>query len=305
MRTFVIRRILWIVPTLLGILLLVSLMLEIIPGDPVSIMLAETASSELRITVTKRLGLDKPFINRYVNYLFSIMRGDLGRSFLRGEEVSTLIKGAFPATVELAVAATFLTVVIGLPLGVVSALRPHSALDAASQLISMVGISMPAFWIGLLLIYLFAYRWGLLPLGGKNGLLSLVLPALSISLASLGFIVRIVRARMLEILNREFITAARAKGLREYVVIWKHGLRNAALPILTVLSLQLGRLLGGAVVTEIVFSWPGMGRLVVNAILERDYPLVQGSVLIFGFAFVCINLLIDISYSFMDPRVRY
>lgn len=305
MRTFIVHRVLWIVPTLLGILLLISLMLEIIPGDPVSIMLAETASSELRTAVTKRLGLDRPFIDRYAKYLISVTRGDLGRSFLRGEEVSTLIKGAFPATVELAAAATFLTVMIGIPLGIISALHPRSAPDVVSQLVSMVGVSMPAFWIGLLLIYLFSYRWGLLPLGGRNGPCNLVLPALSISLASVGFIVRIVRARMLEILSREFITAARAKGLSEYVVIWKHGLRNAALPVLTVLSLQLGRLLGGAVVTEIVFSWPGMGRLVVNAILERDYPLVQGSVLVFGFAFVCINLLIDISYSFMDPRIRY
>jgi len=292
------------VPTLLGIIFLISLMLEIIPGDPVSVMLAETASNELRIAVTRRLGLDKPFFYRYAQYLLSVAKGNLGRSFLKGEEVSTLIRAALPATAQLAAAATFLTVLIGIPVGVFSALYPRSVFDMVSQLVSMVGLSMPAFWIGLLLIYVFSYRWGFLPLGGRNGVSGLVLPAFSISLASAGFIVRIARARMLEILSREFITTARAKGLKEYVVVCKHGLRNAALPVLTVLSLQLGRLLGGAVVTEIVFSWPGMGRLVVNAILERDYPLVQGCVLVFGFAFVCINIMIDITYSLMDPRVR-
>jgi len=177
--------------------------------------------------------------------------------------------------------------------------------DFFAQMISLIGVSMPAFWIGLLLIYAFAYRLGLFPLGGRSGVTSLILPACSLSMSSVGFLMRIVRVSMLEVMSKEFITTARSKGLSEATVVWKHGLRNATIPIITVLGLQFGRLLGGAVVTEVVFSWPGMGRLIVEGILDRDYPLVQGAILVFGFVFVVINLLIDISYSIVDPRVRY
>jgi len=280
-------------------------MLEIIPGDPVLLMLSETASREMKEAVRHQLGLDKPFMQRYFNYLGKIMQGDLGRSFLKGQKVAKLVGNAFPATAELAAASLFVMMLVGLPIGVLSALFPQSKVDFFAQMISLIGVSMPAFWIGLLLIYAFAYRLGLFPLGGRSGVTSLILPACSLSMSSVGFLMRIVRVSMLEVMSKEFITTARSKGLSEATVVWKHGLRNATIPIITVLGLQFGRLLGGAVVTEVVFSWPGMGRLIVEGILDRDYPLVQGAILVFGFVFVVINLLIDISYSIVDPRVRY
>jgi len=289
----------------LGLVFVVSLMLEIIPGDPVLLMLSETASREMKEAVRHQLGLDKPFMQRYFNYLGKIMQGDLGRSFLKGQKVAKLVGNAFPATAELAAASLFVMMLVGLPIGVLSALFPQSKVDFFAQMISLIGVSMPAFWIGLLLIYAFAYRLGLLPLGGRSGVTSLILPACSLSMSSVGFLMRIVRVSMLEVMSKEFITTARSKGLSEATVVWKHGLRNATIPIITVLGLQFGRLLGGAVVTEVVFSWPGMGRLIVEGILDRDYPLVQGAILVFGFVFVVINLLIDISYSIVDPRVRY
>lgn len=290
---------------MLSLVFVVSLMLEIIPGDPVLLMLSETATREMKEAVRHQLGLDKPFMQRYFNYLCKIMRGDLGRSFLKGEKVAKLVGNAFPATAELAAASLLVMMLIGLPIGVLSALFPRSKVDFFAQMISLVGVSMPAFWIGLLLIYAFAYRLGLFPLGGRSGVTSLILPACSLSMSSVGFLMRIVRASMLEVMSKEFITTARSKGLSEVTVVWKHGLRNATIPIITVLGLQFGRLLGGAVVTEVVFSWPGMGRLIVEGILDRDYPLVQGAILVFGFVFVLINLLIDIFYSIVDPRVRY
>ena len=290
---------------MLGLVFVVSLMLEIIPGDPVLLMLSETASREMKEAVRHQLGLDKPFMQRYFNYLGKIMQGDLGRSFLKGQKVAKLVGNAFPATAELAAASLFVMMLVGLPIGVLSALFPQSKVDFFAQMISLIGVSMPAFWIGLLLIYAFAYRLGLFPLGGRSGVTSLILPACSLSISSVGFLMRIVRVSMLEVMSKEFITTARSKGLSEATVVWKHGLRNATIPIITVLGLQFGRLLGGAVVTEVVFSWPGMGRLIVEGILDRDYPLVQGAILVFGFVFVVINLLIDISYSIVDPRVRY
>lgn len=302
---YLIRRLLWLVPTILGIVLIISLMLEVIPGDPVLMMLSETASNEMRVAVRHQLGLDKTFSQRFGIYVWRLVHGNLGRSFMRGEKVSKLIGKTFSATVQLTLGSLFLMLLIGVPLGVLSALYPRSKFDFMTQGISLVGVSMPAFWIGLVLIYLFAYLAGLFPLGGKGGAVGLILPAFSLSLSSIGFIIRTIRANMLEVMGMEYITTARSKGILESTVIWKHAFRNAILPVLTVIGLQFGRLLGGAVVTEVVFSWPGMGRLIVNAINTRDYPLVQGAILVFGLAFVCLNLLIDVSYTLLDPRVKY
>lgn len=284
---------------------MISLMLEVIPGDPVLMMLSETASEQMREVVRHHLGLDKPFFQRFGIYVWRAFHADLGRSFLRGQKVSHLIGKTLPATVQLTFAAGLFMLSIGVPLGVLSAVHPGSKIDLLTQGLSLVGVSMPAFWAGLLLIYFLAYHAGLFPLGGKRGIVSLILPAFSLSLPSLGFIIRVMRSNMIEVKDMEYITTARSKGLSERFVLWKHAFKNAILPVVTLLSLQFGRLLGGAVVTEIVFSWPGMGRLIVNAVNTRDYPLVQGAILVFGLIFTCLNVLVDISYTFLDPRIKY
>lgn len=302
---YLIRRLLWFVPTILGIVLIISLMLEMIPGDPVLMMLSETASTEMRVAVRHQLGLDKTFPQRFGIYVWRLVHGDLGRSFMRGERVTKLIGKTFPATVQLTLGSLVFMLLIGVPIGVLCGLYPRSKFDFMAQGISLVGVSMPAFWIGLLLIYFFAYLARLFPLGGKGGIASLILPAFSLSLSSIGFITRTIRANLLEVMGMEYVTTARSKGLLESTVIWKHALRNAILPVFTVIGLQFGRLLGGAVVTEVVFSWPGMGRLIVDAVNTRDYPLVQGAIVVFGLSVLCLNLLIDVSYTLLDPRIRY
>lgn len=305
MSSFLLRRLAGIIPTALALVFVVSLMLEIIPGDPVQLMMSETATASMKAAVRAQLGLNRPFLQRYVDYVFNALHGDLGRSFLQNVPVSSLVAGAFPATAELAAGAIVIMVLLGLPLGVISALKPNSVFDAFAQALSLVGISMPAFWIGLLLIYAFAFTLPVFPLGGRTGFLSLILPAFSLSLSSVGFLVRIIRANMLETMEQDYILTARSKGARESSVIVRHAFRNAALPVLTVLGLQFGALLGGAVVTEVVFSWPGMGRLIVNAILQRDYPVVQGAVLIFGLIFMALNVVTDMSYAILNPTIRY
>ena len=279
------------------------LTLELIPGDPVTLMLGEHATPDAVRALREHLGVDKPLLVRYGDYLGRLARGDLGRSIQQNRPVAEELADAWPPTVILTAAALLLAAVVGVPAGVLSALRPNSVFDAVARLSSLFGLSMPVFWTGLVLIVVFSLWLGWFPVGGTGSPRHLVLPAVTLALPSIAIIARMTRSSVLEVLREDYVRTARAKGVRERGVVLKHALRNAVIPILTLLGLQAGQLMGGAVLTETVFSWPGLGRLMVKAIFARDYILLQGAVLVFALAFVVINLLVDLSYGLFDPRI--
>lgn len=300
---YLLRRSLQAVPVVLGVIFAVMLTIELIPGDPVTLMLGEHATQESVAAVREALGLDKPLLVRYVQYIGNLLHGDLGRSLRERRQVSEELADVWPATLELTMAALVIAVICGVLAGIVSAVWPNSLFDSVMRLTSLFGLSMPVFWTGLTLIVFFSLWLNWLPVGGSGSLRHLIMPAVTLSLPSLAMVARMTRSSVLEVLREDYIRTARAKGVREQVVILKHGLRNACIPIVTLLGLQVGQLLGGAVLTETVFAWPGMGRLIVRAIFARDYILLQGAILVFALAFVLINLLVDISYAMFDPRV--
>jgi peptide/nickel transport system permease protein/oligopeptide transport system permease protein len=301
--TFLIRRLLLAVPVLLGVVFVVMLTVELIPGDAVALMLGEHATKEAVAKLRDYLGLDKPLLVRYVEYVGRLARGDLGRSIQQNRPVVDELADAWPATVQLTIAALLIAAGVGVAAGVVSAVWPNSAFDAAARLGSLFGLSMPVFWTGLVLIVVFALWLPWLPVGGVGSPAHLVLPAVTLSLPSVAMVARMTRSSVLEVLREDYVRTARAKGVTERLVVAKHALRNAAIPILTLLGLQAGQLMGGAVLTETVFAWPGLGRLMVKAIFARDYVLLQGAVLVFALAFVVINLAVDIAYGALDPRI--
>ncbi len=303
MLIFVLRRLLLTVPVLLGVLFVVMLTMDLIPGDPVQLMLGDAASKENVARFREHLGLDRPLVVRYVRYIGHVMTGDLGRSIQQNRPVVDELGDAWPATLQLTVAALLLAAVVGVATGIVSAIWPNSLFDALSRLSSLFGLSMPVFWTGLVLIVVFAFWLPLLPVGGVGSPSHLVLPAVTLALPSIAMIARMTRSSVLEVLREDYVRTARAKGVGERLVVAKHALRNAAIPILTLVGLQAGQLMGGAVLTETVFAWPGLGRLMVKAIFARDYILLQGAVLIFAMVFVVINLIVDLSYGMLDPRV--
>jgi peptide/nickel transport system permease protein/oligopeptide transport system permease protein len=303
MLLFILRRLLLAVPAVLGVIFAVMLTIELIPGDPVTLMLGEHATQESVAQVREALGLDKPLLVRYAQYIGNLFRLDLGRSIREGRAVSAELADVWPATLELTAAALFIAVLFGILAGVISAVWPNSLFDGVVRLLSLFGLSMPVFWTGLTLIVLFSLWLNWLPVGGSGSWRHLVLPAVTLALPSLAMVSRMTRSSVLEVLREDYIRTARAKGVREQMVVVKHGLRNAFIPIVTLLGLQVGQLLGGAVLTETVFAWPGMGRLIVRAIFARDYILLQGAILLFALAFVVINLLVDLSYAAIDPRV--
>jgi len=303
MLTFIARRLLLTIPVLLGVLLVVMLTLDLIPGDPVALMLGDAATKENVAKFRDHLGLDRPLVVRYVRYLGQVVSGDLGRSIQQNRPVAEELAEAWPATLQLTVAALVLAALVGVATGIVSAVWPNSLFDALSRLSSLFGLSMPVFWTGLVLIVVFAFWLPWMPVGGIGSPAHLVLPAVTLALPSIAMVARMTRSSVLEVLREDYVRTARAKGVRERLVVVKHALRNAAIPILTLLGLQAGQLMGGAVLTETVFAWPGLGRLMVKAIFARDYILLQGAVLLFALAFVVINLIVDLSYGALDPRV--
>ncbi len=303
MLIFVLRRLLLTIPVLLGVLFVVMLTMDLIPGDPVALMLGDAGTKENIARFREHLGLDRPLPVRYVRYLGQVATGDLGRSIQQSRPVVDELADAWPATLQLATVALALAAVVGIATGVVSAVWPNSFFDALSRLSSLFGLSMPVFWTGLVLIVVFAFWLPWLPVGGVGSPAHLVLPAVTLALPSIAMIARMTRSSVLEVLREDYVRTARAKGVGERLVVAKHALRNAAIPILTLVGLQAGQLMGGAVLTETVFAWPGLGRLMVKAIFARDYVLLQGAVLIFAMAFVVINLVVDLSYGMLDPRV--
>ncbi|MDC4204859.1 MAG: ABC transporter permease [Candidatus Manganitrophus sp.] len=305
MARFLIRRLLWSGPVLLGVLTLVFFLIHLIPGDPIDVMLGERAAEADRAALREALHLDDPILTQYGRFLAGVARGDLGRSLTSQRPVAGLILARYPATLQLAAAALLIALLIALPLGILSAVRPRTAVDAGGLLFSLFGVSMPTFWLGPLLIILFSLKLDWLPVSGRHGIASLVLPALTLGLGMSAILVRMTRSSLLEIFPKEFVLTARAKGLPERRVILRHALRNALIPLLTVVGLQIGALLTGSIITETIFSWPGLGRLTIQAIQGRDYPLVQGCILAIALTYLLVNLLIDLLYAAVDPRVQY
>jgi peptide/nickel transport system permease protein len=301
--TFLVRRLLLAVLVLLGVVFVVMLTIDLLPGDVVTLMLGEHATKDAVATLRDHLGLDKPFLVRYLDYVGRVARGDLGRSIQQNRPVAAELADAWPATLELTIAALAIASLIGIAVGVGSAVRPNSFFDALARLGSLFGLSMPIFWTGLVLIVVFSLWLNWLPVGGAGSLSHLVLPAITLALPSVAMIARMTRSAVLDVLREDYVRTARAKGVGELWVLGRHALRNAFIPIITLLGLQSGQLMGGAVLTETVFAWPGLGRLIVKAIFARDYILLQGAVLIFALAFVIVNLIVDLCYGLLDPRI--
>lgn len=313
MIAFIIRRLLATVPVLFTVALLVFLMLRLTPGDPAAIMAGENATAAQIAEIRSKLGLDQPLLVQFAIWLGKVLQGDLGESFFFKMPVATLITQRIGPTIALATTTMTITVLVAVPLGVLAAWRHGSLLDRFVMGFSVLGFSVPVFVLGYILIYVFAIQLGWFPVQGYKPLAAgfgpflsqLALPSCALAVIYIALVSRITRASLLEVLGEDHVRTARAKGLRESVVLLRHGLRNAAVPIVTVIGLGIALLIGGVVVTESVFNIPGLGRLTVDAVLGRDYPTIQGVILVFSFAYVLINLVIDIIYTFLDPRIRY
>jgi peptide/nickel transport system permease protein len=324
MLAYTAKRLALLVPLLFGIVVVVFGLMQIIPGDPAVVLLGQDATPEAVAQLRHALGLDRPLVVQLTRYIGSLFRGDLGDSIFRGEPVVTAIGSRLPATVEVAVVALGFAVLAGMVLGVLAAVKRGSAIDVVSMLFAQLGVSMPVFWLGILLMFWFAVQLNWLPAVGRgdplvsataaaltgrpdalfDSLRHLALPALTLGLYSAAIMSRLVRASMLEMLNQDFVRTALAKGLPGWLLVLKHALRNALLPVVSVIGLRFGELLGGAVLTESIFGWPGLGQLAVTAISQRDFPLVQGVVLVFAFMFALVNLAVDLVNAGLDPRIR-
>lgn len=302
---YVVRRLLLAVPVLIGVSILVFAIIRFIPGDPARAIAGVHASPEYIEQVRRELLLDEGLHVQYFVYLTNLLQGDLGRSTFTRRPVTVELAERFPNTLILASTAMVIAIIIGMSAGIVSATKRYSLFDNASMLAALLGVAAPVFWLGIMFQLLFSVNLGWFPSGGIGTWRHLVLPALTLGLATTALIARITRSSMLDVLGQDYITTARSKGLVEKVVVYKHALKNALIPVVTVMGLQFGTLLGGAVLTETVFSWPGVGRLMVDSILARDYPVVQGAVLLLAVFFVLINLVVDVIYAFLDPRITY
>ncbi|MFZ5942590.1 MAG: ABC transporter permease [Bacillota bacterium] len=332
MLNYILKRLLMLIPVLLGVSLLAFSIIHLIPGDPARIILGERANEASILALQEKLGLNQPLYIQFWNFLKNVLTGDLGTSIITNEKVSYELLTAFAATMELTIAAMIIAVVVGIAAGTIAAVKQYSIFDNLSMVGALVGVSMPIFWLGLLMIWAFAYKLALFPPSGrldvalnvprithmllvdslldgnitafKNTLWHLAMPSLALATIPMAIIARMTRSSMLEVMRQDYIRTARAKGLPEIVVVFKHAIKNAFLPVITVIGLQFGLLLGGAVMTETVFSFPGLGRRLYMAIMARDYPVVQGGILLISFCFVLVNLLVDLTYSLIDPRIK-
>jgi ABC-type dipeptide/oligopeptide/nickel transport system permease component len=305
MLSFLARRVLLAIPTLIGVLVVVFALLYVAPGDPVMEMVGERADSATIARLREELKLDEPLPTQFAHYAGGVLRGDLGRSYITNRPILSDIRERFPRTLQLAASAMLLAAVVGITIGVLAAARPNGWFDRLSLALAYLGISFPVYWVGLILILLVAVTLRWLPPSGYGGIEYLILPALALGSRSIAFLARMTRSAMLEVLGSDYVRTARAKGLRERVVIARHALRNALIPVITVLGLDFGYYLTGSILTETIFSWPGLGRYVVNAISRRDLPAIQGTVLFLSVVFVLVNLITDLVYAAADPRVGY
>jgi peptide/nickel transport system permease protein len=333
MKKYILKRLLLLIPVLIGVSILIFVIVRLTPGDPARILAGEHATEEYVQATRERWGLDKPMYVQYYIWFKSLLRGDLGRSITTHSPVVEEIFNRFPATLELSLFAMFLAIVIGILAGIISAIRQYHFFDYFSMTVALFGISMPVFWLGLMLMFVFGLWLDILPISGRinvmipfqnitglyvldsiltlnfqalgSSLLHLILPSIALGTIPMAMIARITRSSMLEIIRQDFIRTERAKGLPERMVIFKHALKNALIPIITVIGMEFGLLLGGAILTETVFAWPGLGRYTVDAVYARDYPAIQGSVLFIAFIFVVVNLITDVLYAYINPRIRY
>ncbi|MDP2053561.1 MAG: ABC transporter permease [Acidobacteriota bacterium] len=301
---FLVRRILLTVPVLLGVATLVFSLIHLVPGDPAQAMLGDGASPQDIAELRTSLGLDRPLPSQYVAFMKSAVTGDLGRSFRTGQPVTQMIAERVPATAELALAAMTVAIVLAIPLGIVAAVWKNTWADHAAMTFSLAGISIPNFWLGPLLAIVFAVELGWLPVSGRGTLAHLVLPAVSLGLALSAILARMTRASLLEELGELYVRAARSRGVSPAAAVLGHALRNSLIPLVTIVALQFGAVLTGAVITETIFAWPGIGRLLIQSIGFRDYPMVQGCILLIAVTYVSVNLLTDILYGVLDPRIR-
>ena len=302
---YFIRRVFLAAPVLLGVATLVFSLIHLVPGDPAQAMLGEGSAPQDVDELRKSLGLDQPLLTQYVRFLRHALTGDLGVSFRTGQPVTTMILERVPATAELAMAAMFVAIVIAIPLGVVAAVWRGTAVDYAAMTFALAGVSIPNFWLGPLLAIVFAVELGWLPVSGRGSLANLVLPAFSLGLALAAILARMTRASLLDELNELYVRAARARGVSRTASIGSHALRNSMVPLLTIIALQFGAVLTGAVITETIFAWPGIGRLLIQSIGFRDYPMVQGCILLIAVTYVTVNLVTDLMYGVLDPRIRF
>jgi peptide/nickel transport system permease protein len=302
---YILKRALMLIPVLLGVSLISFSLLHMVPGDPAVLLAGDQADPEFIKAVRAEYGLDRPLYVQYVQFISHIIRGDFGISIRNREPVINLLRERFLFTVQLSFLSILIASLIGLIAGVISATKQYSLFDNLSMIGALFGISIPIFWLGLLLMLVFSVELRWFPAGGKGTILNLILPAVALGAASSAVIARMARASMLEVIRQDYIRTARANGLRESIIIYKHALKNAMVPVITVFGLEFGYMLGGAVLTETVFSLPGVGRLMVEGIFQRDYPVVQASMLLVATTFVVVNLLTDLAYAFFDPRIRY
>lgn len=305
MHRYILRRILLLIPVILGVSLITFTMLYFTPGDPARMILGEQAGAEQIELFREQHGLNDPYFVRFGKYVYkAVVHQDLGLSYRNRQSVFYELAPRFPNTLKLAGMGVLLAVIIGIPLGILSATKQYSIADNAAMLFALIGVSMPSFWLGLMLIILFALRLRVLPSSGFNELRQMILPVITVGTSAIAIITRMTRSSMLEVIRQDYVRTARAKGQKESKVITRHALGNAMIPIVTVIGLQFGYLLGGAVLTETIFSIPGIGRMMVEAIKSKDYPIVQGGVMFIAVTFSVVNLLIDIIYAFLDPRIR-
>jgi peptide/nickel transport system permease protein/oligopeptide transport system permease protein len=303
--TYILRRVAAAIPSLLGVLIIVFLMVRLAPGDPALLLAGELADEALLERIRERFGLNEPWHVQFWVFLRNLVQGDLGISTRTNRPVVSELQSYFPSTVQLAAAAMVVASCIGIPTGVIAAVKPNSIFDYVATLIALLGVSMPVFWFGLLAILYFSVDLGWFPVAGKGTFAHVVLPAVTLGTSAAAILARMTRSSMLEVLSQDYVRTASAKGVRRSRVTLKHALRNALIPVVTVAGLQFGSLMAGTVLTETVFSWPGIGRLLVDSILARDYPVVQASVLLIATTFITVNLLVDLLYGVIDPRLRY
>lgn len=305
MLKYILKRILSLIPVMIGVSFIVFTLLYFTPGDPAKMMIGEQATEQQIQMIREELGLNQPFLVQYGNYLKRIVfHGDLGTSYSSKSPVLSEILNVFPNTLKLAAAATALAIVVGIAFGIISAIKQYSVLDNIISVIAMIGISMPMFWIGLLMILLFSVKLGWLPPSGFEEPGAIIMPMIALGAQSIAVLTRMTRSSMLEVINQDYIRMVRAKGQTEGRIIMGHAFKNALIPIITVIGLQFGNLLGGAIITESVFSIPGLGSLMINSIKNRDFPVVQGSVLFIAVAFSLVNLLVDVLYGVVNPKIK-
>lgn len=304
MHKYILKRLVMMLPVIFGVSFLVFFTLKLAPGDPARMVAGSEADEAAVEEIRTDLGLDKPIMLQYVTYMGNLLQGNMGTSYSTGKSVSAEIAARLPATAKLALCGMLIATIIAIPIGVLSATKQYSIVDNASMVFALLGVSIPNFWLGLMLILFFSLSLGWLPSGGNEGFASIIMPAVTLGVGSAANITRTTRSSMLEVINQDYIRTVRSKGVTEKKVILNHALHNALIPVVTVVGLQMGTLLGGAVVTETIFSWPGIGRLMIESIKKKDEPMVLGCLIIFALCFSIVNLLVDILYAYIDPRIK-